>query len=222
EPQVAPAEPQPATRERLLAVAQAAAERLEALALHGANDISWLGLTFLNQRNWWLSPLGVDLYAGISGVAFFLGYFGAIAGEPRSTRLAQRAMATVCGQLEQLKAVNMGIGGFTGWGGLIYTMMHLDALWDMPSLSAHIDDLLEWLPSRIERDRQYDIIGGAAGCVAALLSLYRWRRREPALAIAVQCSDWLIANAEHMEQGIAWPFNVGKSKPLTGYAHGAA
>jgi lantibiotic modifying enzyme len=101
-------------------------------------------------------------------------------------------------------------------------MMHLDALWDMPSLSADIDDLLEWLPSRIEHDRQYDIIGGAAGCIATMLSLYRWRQREPALAVAVQCGDWLLANAQSMEQGIAWPFNVGKSKPLTGYAHGAA
>jgi type 2 lantibiotic biosynthesis protein LanM len=216
------AEGRPVTREQLLTVACEVGDRLATLALHGENDISWLGMTFVNRSRWWLTPIGVDLYAGISGVALFLGYLGAIVGQARYTELAQRGIATVCGQLEELRRFQLGVGGFTGWGSLIYTLTHLGTLWDMPALWNHIDTVLEWLPAQIDQDKQYDIIGGSAGCIASLLGLYRCRPREETLALAIQCGDRLVAEARPMQQGIAWMFNLGRSQPLTGFAHGTA
>src|SRR5262249_6397184 len=129
EPTYRLAEPETvATCERLLAAAQAVGDRLEALALHGDQDVSWIGLTLTPQRHWRLMPLGVDLYGGLPGVALFLAYLGAITQEERYTRLARAALATLRRQMERGQPSLPSIGGFDGWGGILYTLTHLSAL----------------------------------------------------------------------------------------------
>jgi type 2 lantibiotic biosynthesis protein LanM len=216
-------EPQTVTgREQLLAAARAVGNRLEALALRGEHDASWLGLTLTNERYWSLVPLGVDLYEGLSGVALFLAYLGVITREERYTTLAQATWITLRSQMERSQGFITVVGGFNGWGGMIYTLVHLGMLWDEPGLLVEAEALVDILPALIERDEDLDIIGGAAGCIGSLLSLYRYSSSNHALAAAIQCGDQLIARAQPMEQGIGWIPNFGGTKPLAGFSHGAA
>jgi type 2 lantibiotic biosynthesis protein LanM len=223
EPNCRLTEPQTlATHDRLLAAAQAVGDRLEELALHGEQDVSWIGLTLSQQRRWSLLPLGVDLYAGLPGVALFLAYLGAITEEKRYSHLARAALATLRSQLERRQSSLASIGGFSGCGGVIYCLTHLGILWDQPDLLTETQKLVELLPPLIDTDDQLDLIGGATGCIGSLLSLNCCAPSERTRAVSIQCGDHLLARAQTMQQGIAWLTQIAKTQPLTGFSHGAA
>ncbi len=209
-----------ADRERLLAVARSIGDRLDVLALRGEHDVAWIGLALPNERHWSLAPLSMDLYNGIPGVALFLAYLGAITKEERYTVLAQAALTTLRGKTD--RSFLKSIGGFNGRGGLIYTLAHLGILWNEPALLAETQAVVDLLPAMIDLDEHFDIIGGAAGCIGSLLSLYQCYPSDHTLAVAIQSGEHLLAKAQPMEHGIGWMPKFGGTKPLTGFSHGAA
>jgi type 2 lantibiotic biosynthesis protein LanM len=208
--------------ESLLAAARSVGDRLEALALRGEHDVAWIGLTLVKDRHWSVAPLGYDLYDGLPGVMLFLAYLGAIAEQERYTALARSALKTLQRQLEKSQSWIAQIGGFSGWGGIIYTLTHLGTLWHQPELIAEAQEFVELLPPLIEKDEQLDIIGGAAGCIGSLLSLYQCAPSARILDAAIQCGDRLLALAQPMEQGIGWAAGGIAKKPLAGFSHGVA
>ncbi len=211
-----------ASREQLLAAATAVGDRLEALALHGEKDISWIGLTVIHEKHLTLAPLGIDLYNGLTGVVLFLAYLGVVTAENRYTALAKSALTTMQRQLEISKSFIQAIGGFEGWGGVIYTLAHLAILWNEPALLTEAETLVELLSDLIAKDEHLDIIGGAAGCLNSLISLYRCRPSQRTLAAAIQCGEQIISQAKTMDQGIGWVKPGGGEIPLSGFSHGVA
>src|SRR5262249_13155784 len=84
-----------ADRLHLMAAAEAVGERLDALALHSGEDISWIGLTLTAKDNWSLMPLGLDFYNGLPGVALFLAYLGSVSQDARYEALARTVVKTI-------------------------------------------------------------------------------------------------------------------------------
>lgn len=205
----------------LLAAACAVGDRLETLALRGGNDASWLGLTSVKGQQWVLVPLGADLYGGLPGIALFLGYLGSLTQEERYTTLATATLTTLRRYIERGQSSFSSIGGFGGWGGIIYTLTHLSILWDDAALLAEAESIIDLLPPLIEQDAQFDIVDGAAGCIGSLISLYQCKPSQRTLAVAVQCGEHLLAHAAHMDQGVAWITDIAP-RPLGGFAHGAS
>jgi type 2 lantibiotic biosynthesis protein LanM len=205
-----------ASRERLLFAAQTAADRLEALALRREHDVSWIGLRAANERCWSFTPLGPDLYDGLSGIALFLGYLGEVTQQERYVVLAHAAAETLRRQTEYSRSFITTIGAFSGWGGVIYTLAHLATLWGQATLISDAEEIVSWLPALIDRDEAFDIVSGAAGCIGSLISLYRCSPSSRTLSRAVQCGDRLIADSHRR-----WTVTPGR-KPLTGFSHGAA
>jgi type 2 lantibiotic biosynthesis protein LanM len=208
--------------DRLLAAARAVGERLEALALRGADDATWIGLTYAGKRGWLLLPLGATLYGGLPGVALFLAHLGAATNEERYTVLARAALTAVCRHRDGAGRSLEGVGGFEGWGGLIYSLTHLGSLWDEPALLREAEAVVERLPDLIGCDEHLDVMAGAAGCLGGLLALYRRAPSERTLAAAVQCGDHLLARARPAGEGIGWVTPIDSVEPLTGFSHGAA
>jgi type 2 lantibiotic biosynthesis protein LanM len=213
-----------ANRDRLLAAACAIGDRLDWLAVRSEKDASWIGLMLTNERQWSLVSLGIDLYDGLPGIILFLAYLGAVTGKKRYTHLAQAALITMRSQEEEFRSDIKSIGAFGGWGGIIYTFTHLGVLWHQPELLTAAQNIVNRLPNLIEQDEAFDIIGGAAGCLASLLGLYRCQPDDTILAVAIQCGDRLIARAEKMPRGIGWRWKnqMFEEKPLTGFSHGVA
>jgi len=211
-----------ASHDRLLAAARAVGDRLQVLALRGEQNVSWIGLTLIDERRWSLVPLGLDLYDGLPGVALFLAYLGAMTSDEGYTILARAALSTIRSQVERRRPSITSIGGFDGWGGVIYTLMHLATLWDEPSLLAEAGALVELVPDLIEKDEQLDLIAGAAGCIGSLISLYRCAPSDRTLDVAIRCGDHLMTRAQPMAHGSGWRTKFGGAKPLTGFSHGAA
>ncbi|HEV7783983.1 MAG TPA: type 2 lanthipeptide synthetase LanM family protein, partial [Thermoanaerobaculia bacterium] len=117
-------------QDRLLAAAVAVGDRLETLALRGAQDATWIGMRSLLGRDWHLRPLGSDLYSGLPGVVVFLAYLAEITGEERFRRLARAGWQTLWREWVTLRGILTSVGGYDGWGGLLWTLAHLGRLWD--------------------------------------------------------------------------------------------
>jgi len=207
---------------RLLAAARAVGDRLGDLALQGEGDATWIGLTLMAKDRWSLAPLGLDLYNGLPGVTLFLAYLGAITGEERYSELSRAALTTIHRQVEQNRSHLTSIGAFDGWGGVIYTLTHLGALWNESELLARAEELVGWLPDLIEQDEEFDVIGGAAGCIGGLICLHSYAPSDRALAAAIRCGDRLLVQARSMERGIGWTPKFPAKGPLAGFSHGAA
>ena len=214
------------TRERILDASRAAGDRLELLALRNNDLVSWIGVTLVNERDWSLLPLGGDLYSGTLGIVLYLAYLGEVTGHERYTELAKVAFANVESGMDAVFAkpkLPGGVGGFSGWGAMVYALAHLHSLWQERRLLDEADRLVEGLAGIIDEDRSFDIIGGTAGCLAALIALYRHAGSENSLQLAVRCGNHLIANAREMTHGIGWlTLTKEADVPLSGFSHGSA
>jgi type 2 lantibiotic biosynthesis protein LanM len=212
-----------ATRANLFAEACALGDALSRTAVRGAGRAGWLGITRVREREWTLQPAGLDLYNGLPGIVLFLAYLAALTGEQRYQSLAEaalqniRALLTHPRKLEAMKS----IGAFEGWGGLIYVFSHLGSLWNQPAFFQEAEELARLLPGLIEHDEYLDIVAGAAGCIAGLLSLYTVSPSPDILELAIRCGDHLLTHAHPMREGIAWKMPQAATA-LTGFAHGAA
>ena len=212
---------QPVSKDDLLQAACACGDRLISLAYHGEGEVSWLGLSYIDERRPKLLPVSIDLYEGLSGITLFLAYLGAISGEPRYTELARAALAGIRRNIEKNQPALTAVGGFGGWGGVIYTLSQLGRLWDDAELIDQAETLAESLPALIEEDTVLDLIGGSAGCIGGLLALYHARPSDHVLATAIQCGERLLSQSRRMPEGIGW-LSAAAAEPLTGVSHGAS
>lgn len=212
-----------ASRDILLENVQRVAERVAKLALRTQSDATWIGVRSRNGVNWWVDPIGPDLYAGLGGIALFLAYAGKMLDDAASTDLARSATVTMRRQIfESLKRDDALIGGFSGLGGNIYSLMHLAALWSDRELLDDAVAIVPRLPNLIDWDTRFDVVAGAAGCIVPLLDLYRMARCDLALSMARQCGDHLLNWASEVHAGLGWIRPELGPRPLAGFAHGAA
>jgi type 2 lantibiotic biosynthesis protein LanM len=206
----------------LLSNAKSIGDQLNELAFHGEDDITWIGLSAIYDGSLTFAPLSIDLYSGLAGVSFFLGYLGFIVQDERYKCMAQKAIKTLLTLLERYKSSITSIGAFDGLGGIIYVLAHLGWLWNRDDLIMYAKSLVAVVEDLIERDPQCDIISGAAGAICGLFALYKCIQSSFIIDTVNHCVNRLIACAQKTESGIGWlkPF-MGK-KPLAGFAHGNA
>jgi type 2 lantibiotic biosynthesis protein LanM len=210
-------------RKQLLAMSQRVGQRLQALAMGNEREAVWLGVSLVAERYWTLVPAGLDLYSGLPGIALYLGYVGAVTGDAQVTVLARAATAAVRTQRERGKEFIKEVGGFAGWGSVIYMLAHLGALWQDTSLWAEAEAIVSWLPELIAVDESLDVISGSAGCIGALLALNHCSPSQATLAAAVQCGEHLLARKSATAQGVGWWHpRMNASQSLVGFSHGAA
>jgi type 2 lantibiotic biosynthesis protein LanM len=221
-PQYRLTEPQrPADRASLLEMARQIGDRLDQLALRSETDSTWIGLSSAHERYWSLTPLGIDLYSGAPGVCLFLATLGEVTGEERYIALARSAFGAMARQIGRLRSSFTTIGGFSGWGGVIYVLTRLGALWREREYLEQAAELVDLVSTLIERDEDYDIIAGSAGCIGALISHYLHTGSARSLAVATQCGEHLLAHGKVMDPGLGW-CGRGSNVPLAGFSHGTA
>lgn len=215
-------------REQLLALASSLGRRLGELSFQNEGGAYWLGVGPLDESTWGLFPSGTDLYSGTSGIALFLGYLGALTGDPSVTFLARRALTSARvaarewrGEQPQAGGPPATIGGFDGLASVVYVLTSLGVLWAEPDLLDEASELVEAVPPLIFRDRSLDIVYGSAGCVLSLLGLHTVRPSPRTLDVAIGCGERLLATAHPVRHGIAWT-TLEDQPPLGGFSHGTA
>ncbi|TVQ58101.1 MAG: type 2 lantipeptide synthetase LanM [Spirulina sp. DLM2.Bin59] len=206
---------------RLINTAQQIASHLKKLVITEEHKAAWLGLGTVGEGHWSLKPLAWDLFEGLSGITLFYAYLGAVSADHAYTKLAQKCLNTILMQTHFDQPFIQSIGGFNGWGGLIYTLSHLGHLWQQPELWEQALIWLEKISSLVIKDESFDIVSGAAGCILGLISLYRCTPEPNLKKIAQACGDHLLTKALTMPQGIGW-LTLPPRQPLSGFSHGVA
>ncbi|MBC8071672.1 MAG: type 2 lantipeptide synthetase LanM, partial [Deltaproteobacteria bacterium] len=165
--------PTPVTRERLHAAAAAIGDTLVGTAIHGRAGATWLGLTSLGDQGARLEPLGIDLYDGLPGVALALGQLGAALDRTEYTALARAAIVALFEHPSLAEDARVPIGGFVGAGGIVYALAHLARLWSDDALLGRAHEVVERIAVGLADDDVLDVVGGAAGAILGLASLWR-------------------------------------------------
>lgn len=209
-------------RDRLISMACSLADRILALMIHSGDEVGWLGLTRRSETRFGIATLRTDLYNGLPGIALFLAYLGRLCGNELYTQTSRAVLQTVQHQIERQRGKFKLVGGFEGWGGLIYVLSHLGILWDEPVLLDKAREIVSFLPELVSQDEAVDVINGSAGCIVSLLALHRCSPSENLVSIAVQCGDRLLTRAQETPHGLGWPTHHPSTAPLIGFAHGAA
>ncbi len=213
---------QKASQKLLLKAASDIGDRLSFLCLKEEEDVAWIGVTYPDDENAALAPVGIDLYDGLPGIALFLAYLGTLTQQQKYTNLARSTLKAIQDFTQANRSRISRIGGFDGWGAIIYTLTNLGVLWNEPELLTEAENLVKLLPDLITQDKLFDIIGGVAGCLASLISLYRCQPSSTTLDAAIHCGNYLVSQAQTMEQGVAWLPKGSPNKPLAGFSHGVA
>jgi class II lanthipeptide synthase len=207
-------------RSRLTAAARSIGDWFDRMAVRDEGHLTWVGLDLRNQI-WSLYPMPEDLYSGAPGISLFLGYLALLTGEERFAEMARCGMKTLSAMLRRTGERISNIGVFQGWGGTVYSLAHLGALWRDRELLAEAEGMAEEIARRVEKDTYLDVVAGSAGAISALLALHRASGSPRALEIAVRCGERLLETARPAGSGLCWLTEIGGDEPLTGFSHGA-
>jgi len=208
-------------RKALIGEARLLGDWFERMAIRDGEDLTWVTLD-LREGTWALYPCSEDLYAGVPGISFFLGYLASVTGEERYAAVARAGLWTLLRRIPHTAEAIRTIGLYQGWGGIIYTLTHLGRVLGDRALLEEAERLVEQIESRLEGDAELDVVGGAAGAVTGLLALYSATGSSRALAAARRCGEQLLAAARPAGAGIGWPIRIAGDEPQAGFAHGAA
>ena len=218
------------TSDECVEAAQIIARRLAALALRRGDQTSWLSLGLQRERDWAIQPIGVDLYGGILGIAFFLAHAAKLTGDDGAEQLARmlvsqatpRAQSALGSAAAGTVALPGSIGAFGVVGGTIYTFAHLATLWHDQTLADTASEIVTQAAAAIGHDQQLDLTSGTAGFVLACIALERVQPRSATQAAIQAGANYLLTIAERQPAGIAWRTTVEARQPLTGVSHGAS
>jgi len=200
-----------------LDAAVAIGAQLEATAILGDRDATWLGMDGSRDgAGVELAVLRGGLYDGTGGIALFLGYLGFLTGEHRFTRLAMRAALATRSALD---SASDEPGGLSGALSHVYVLLHLAALWGDRSLVPPLGPILD--RAATSADGRFDAICGAAGCILALLAIHELTGDDQALALAAAAGRALAAGATYGKAGASWPCAV-RARHLLGFCHSAS
>jgi type 2 lantibiotic biosynthesis protein LanM len=221
----------PLSSEQLIQEARNIATELETRALQDADgSLNWIGMGFVPEaERFQLQLLGDGLYDGRCGVALFLAGLYQVTQESQLSELALQVLHPLRRQLEMLNpdaqqrfARLTGIGAATGLGSIIYALVKASQFLKDGTLLTDAGRFGRWItPELIAADRQLDIIGGAAGTILGLLSLYEATAETTVLEKAIACGENLL-DQQVSEDGAPKAWSTVAQRPLTGFSHGAA
>lgn len=171
--------------------------------------------------------VGYDIYGGTAGIGLFLAHLARATAD-------QAVGATARGALRQAvwtvrhAAETPPTGLYDGVAGVALAAGRVGTILGDRELGAAADELAGPLAEAMADDPRAhgdDLVGGAAGSVAALVGLAAQLGRADLLEGARAAGDALLAGARRMGNGWSWPSGavLGAQAPgLCGLAHGAS
>jgi type 2 lantibiotic biosynthesis protein LanM len=219
------------TQSQMVQEAVEIAQELQKNAIYGADgSVTWIGMEYIQgSQRLQLQPLGYDLYDGVCGVALFLAALSKITGNRKFQELALGALRHLKKTLHDTESKSsvktidrIGIGGATGIGSIIYSLVRIGQFLNEPDLL----NLATIAASRISQesiasDRQFDLMAGTGGTILGLLALYHATLKPDILEQAAVCGYYLMKKRVASESTFR-TWSTLDNKLLTGFSHGAA
>lgn len=208
-------------------------------AVRGPAEIGWFAVDYVDESIWQLGAAPPDLYSGRCGIGLFLSTVAA--HQPTRQEITETALAiaeatarraVVAGERIQRRdrlgarcrreiAHFANPGAFGETGGTIYYLAHAGVLHDRADFLAAAEALVPVLREHMAHDSAFDVVGGSAGAILALLALYAVRPSPHTLSVAGFAAERLMAATVRSGTGFGWPSADG-DVPHLGMAHGAA
>jgi lantibiotic modifying enzyme len=168
------------------------------------------------------APLGLDLYGGTAGVAWFLAALYVVTQEPEFKRTALGAIRQALARTDTVPPHGR-LGLFTGWAGMALAAAHVGGLLREEALLENAARLVQRLAAETADAAEFDLLSGRAGAIAALVILRDMLNDAQPQALAMRLGDELCRSAVDTDGGLSWP---GPGFPgvrnLTGFSHGTA
>lgn len=203
-------------------IVSAVAEKLRAEALANSNTgrTSWLTLTELLGGRLTVSNAGLDLYAGLPGIALFLSYASGVLDDSSLRILAKGTVLEILSRLDAGERNALPVGGFNGRGGLAYTLQQMAPIFPELALTRHAIELIA--TSGLESS-ELDVISGLSGLLQASITVLSALRNQAdidskAVNRVLQQSIAIGERIVHLYQDD----NVRRAKLDNGFAHGKA
>ena len=166
-----------------------------------------------------------DLYEGASGIGLFFAALSSITKCEQHRSIALAGLGTLRSYAKHILKTNEpvlpGLGG--GRGSILYALSAGARFLGDESLFNLAEELFDlWRRTQPPQSAdQFDIIGGCAGDLLALLRVYRDGGTASMLQEAKALGDFLLSSGIKTDLGqLAW--KGGSARPLCGFAHGAA
>lgn len=168
---------------------------------------------------------GPHLYDGTSGIAVFFAALAVIDSNELCRDLSLQAIAPLRALLKRLvddperaRRMRLGIGGLVGLGSIVYALVTLGRLLDLPELFEEAGQVCGLITEEhIAADKTLDVVSGAPGTILALLAL----EGTAPLAVANACADHILGQRLDRPDGSAAWITNPIYPPLTGFAHGS-
>lgn len=211
------------TKKQLLHEAVKIGEYLKDTAIHGENDVTWLGLNLNHTGGWQITPLPVDFYEGVSGVSLFLGYLYKMTGHLQYKILSEKAIQTTLNYIQFL-GKEQSMSSFYGISSLLYPLVQLQKIGiTNSSIEQALESIIKHADLNFSRNTIQDFISGSSGVLVSLLSLYEKDHDDYILKICKKIANHILDNKITIGDSLAWSSIIEKdAKPLGGFAHGTS
>ncbi len=222
----------PLTREAMVQQAVAIAQELQQQAIHAPDgSVTWIGMGYVPEaQRLQLQPLGYSLFDGCCGVALFLAALKTVTRRREFGDLALGALQSLRKTLQDLEpelqrkmVKQIGIGGATGLGSIVYSLVQIAQFLDEAALINDAQQLasLMVLEETIAVNQEPGVMTGTAGAILGLLTLHKATTDPVILAQATAWGKHLLNTRVTTNVGFrAWATPDGKL--LTGFANGSA
>jgi type 2 lantibiotic biosynthesis protein LanM len=196
------------------------------------NSVAWLGMGYEHSnQSFHIQNTGLNLYDGCVGVSLFLAALAQVTGDSQWRDLSLITLNPLRQVLESTFDTNhkllkqLGIGGAQGMASSIYGLVRISQLIDEPALLQEAHQVTALItPEQITSDKIFDIVGGTAGTILGLLSLFaatEQMKPSPGLELAIACGEHLLNHQTgNSDESRAW--NTWRDRLLTGFSQGAA
>lgn len=227
-----PEKPPPClSSQELVRHAAAIASEIEQYALKDRqNHVSWIVPYFdpdINRLQ--LQPARENLYEGSTGIALFLAALSTTTVNKQFSQLALDSLALVRKKLQngdrkhtKQFAMQVGIGGLTGLGSVVYALTKISDFLQKPELIENATQAAVLITQEsIFADEKLDVTSGSAGALLGLLALFSRTQDPLLLERACVCGEHLVNKRIKSKTGhLTW--KGVSERPLTGFSHGAA
>ncbi len=162
-----------------------------------------------------------SFYGGTIGIAFFLNSLSRYTDEPLIKKTAIGAIKHALSAKDKVpEAARLGF--FTGWTGLIFTLLQFEETDKNGQWHPYIKPLLDDILKIDYRHSGIDIIDGIAGAIPALIHICQKDKNQFLKPFIITIGDHLMSIAKKEKIGISWETMKGTKHNLTGYAHGSS
>ncbi len=203
---------------------------------HEAEDgtVAWIAPT-LTPAGWSVSPLGADLYAGLSGLILLAAAYSSEVRAGRADPVAGLEnvidrLENSLGHIEKRQLLEMeggkhvrppAVGGYAGVASQIWTLLTLGDIDDGAAKgriqrALQLVPLIEWGARTEESD---DLLHGLAGAIPPLIQLAETSGDAHPLTVARALAGQLIEKSRADRGRISWPVPYAEGG-LGGFSHG--